>query len=46
MGNTFAGLLGGLAVFSRALSDEEIAKLHKAIALNQYSEVEMQTKRI
>ena len=32
MGNTFAGLLGGLAVFSRALSEEEIARLHKATA--------------
>jgi hypothetical protein len=33
MGNTFAGLIGGLAVFSRALSDDKIARLHEAIAL-------------
>jgi hypothetical protein len=33
MGNTFAGLLGGLAVFSRALSEVEITRLHQAAAL-------------
>ena len=32
MGNTFAGLIGGLAVFSRALSDDEIARMHLATA--------------
>jgi hypothetical protein len=32
MGNTFAGLIGGLAVFSRALSEVEITRLHQASA--------------
>jgi hypothetical protein len=29
MGNFFKGLIGGLAVFNRALSDEEIKILNK-----------------
>ena len=33
MGNIFAGLIGGLAFFSRALSDDKIARLHEATAL-------------
>ena len=33
MGNTFAGLIGGLAVFSRALSEEEIARLRQATSI-------------